>query len=504
MPIKNSKAFSLRLLAFISFITCLVAIGSATSVYLVARAQQMDTIQNKLVSTAKIAAGLVNAQDFAEVLQNKDRSSDAWKKVSSVLSRFQSSDGDVRFVYTLAPTSETEAKGLVQFVVDPSAPLDENGNGIVDPEEEPAKPGELYNAWENAPNMIRGFTQPIADSGYTEDKWGTFWSGYAPILDSNGTSLGLVGVDISFDQVRRLRNTFFAQVILVILAVLFTSIIISWVLSRHIAKPVRILSEGMQKVAEGELGTRITITSGDEFERLADQFNSMTYGLQERKRILGTLERYMSKEVANLAMQHEDQLTQPKRRRVTVLFCDIEKITAFAEQSTPEEMARVLGIFHEHMVECVFQNGGIVDKLLGDGLMALFGTPIALENQEECALNCALGMQAAMDRVRSLTGIPLQIGVGVHAGIVIAGNIGSSRIMDYTVIGDAVNVASRLEHLSREYPARILASQAATDSLQSKFKLESIGPIELKGRREPILVYQVFPSDADTQKSELL
>lgn len=490
---KTTKTFSLRLLVFISVITCIVAIGSATSVYLVARDQQMHAIQGKLVSTATIAASLVNANDFKEVIQNKDSSSPAYKRIAHILSRFQSIDGDIRYVYTIAPTPETESKGIVQFIVDPSVAFDGNNNGIIDPEEEPADPGELYNAKESAPNMIAGFHAPIADSAYTQDKWGYFWSGYAPILDSSGNTIGLVGVDMTVNQILLLRNTFIAQVVLVILAVLLTSIIISWILSRHIAKPVKILSIGMQQVSEGNLDTRIAIDSGDEFEKLADQFNSMTFGLQERKRILGTLERFMSKEVANLAMQHEDLLTNPKRRRVTVLFCDIEKITAVAETSSPEEMAKVLGIFHEHMVECVFRNGGIVDKLLGDGLMALFGTPIPLENQEECAIRCALDMQETMNRVRILTSIPLQIGVGIHAGIVIAGSIGSSRIMDYTVIGDAVNVASRLEHLSRDYPSRVLASQATIDSLQSKFKLESIGPIELKGRREPIMVYQVFP-----------
>jgi len=486
------KTFSFRVLLFISLITCLVAIGSATSVYIVARHQQIEMIEQKLVTTAAIAASLINRDDFHEVLRAHDTTSPAWHRIASILAQFQGDDRDVRFVYTMAPTTETASRGIVQFVVDPSIAKDDNQNGVIDPDEEPAKPGELYNARDNAPNMTKGFQEAIADSAYTEDKWGLFMSGYAPILDSNKQILGLVGVDITFEQIRTLRNAFILQVFLVIVAVILTSLLISWFLSRYIAKPVGVLSQGMEKVTNGDLETRIAIHSGDEFERLAMLFNSMVHGLKERKRILGALERYMSKEVADLVMQQEELLTQPKRRRVTVLFCDIEKITAFAEKASPEETAKLLGIFHEHMVECVFRNGGIVDKLLGDGLMALFGTPLPLENQEECALRCALDMQNAMQRIQELTGVSLQIGVGVHAGIVIAGNIGSSRIMDYTVIGDAVNVASRLEHLSRDYPARILASQSALDGLQGKFESESIGSIDLKGRQEPILAFQVI------------
>lgn len=127
--------------------------------------------------------------------------------------------------------------------------------------------------------------------------------------------------------------------------------------------------------------------------------------------------------------------------------------------------------------------------------MAIFGTPLPLENQEEAAIRCAVEMQAAMAVVRQVTGVPdLQMGIGVHAGVVVAGNIGSERIMDYTVIGDAVNVAARLETLSRNYPSRILTSQAVRDALQDKFVFEGIGPVELKNRREPLFAYQVLGS----------
>jgi|GEM_PF-1090869 len=488
----RSKTFSFRVLLLISMITCLVAIGSATSVYLVARHEQMASIRHKLVTTATTAARFINPTEFTQILSSKDTASPAWKHVAEQLRTFQRNDQDIRFIYVFASTPETETKGVVQFIVDPMLPNDDDSNGVIDPNEEPAKCGELYNARTSSPELLHGLKRPSVDINYTTDKWGQFMSGYAPIINAQGQVLGAVGVDITFSQLRKLRNAFILQCILVIIAVILTSILISWILSRHISKPVRILHAGIEKVGKGDLDTQIEIKSGDEFERLANRFNAMVAGLRERKRMLGALERYMSKEVAELVMQQEDQLSQVRRRRVTVLFCDIEKITAYAETASPEQTAKLLSIFHDHMIDAVFRNGGIVDKLLGDGLMALFGTPLPLEHQEEAAVRCAIEMQAGMAKIRELSGVNnLEMGVGIHAGIVVAGNIGSDRIMDYTVIGDAVNVASRLESLSRNYPSRILTSQAVIDSLQGKFEFVGIGSIELKNRKEPLFAYQV-------------
>ncbi len=484
--------FSLRVLFLISLITCLVGLGSATSVYLVARQQQLETIRNKLTTTAAIASKIIDPAEFKKVLEEGSSNSPEWKHIASLLAVFQQQDAEIRFVYAVAPTAETASKGIVQFVVDPSIPSDQNNNGIIDPEEQPAPNGERYNARENSPDLLVGLVKPSHDISFTVDKWGQFMSGYAPILDQNGKSLGAVGIDMTFEQLLRLRNAFILQCLLVLLAVILTSVGISWILSRHIARPVKILNAAMERVSQGELDTRITLKSGDEFERLAENFNSMLQGLRERKRILGTLERYMSKEIADLVLKQEDALSQVRRRRVTVLFCDIEKMSAIAETASPERTAHILTVFHEYMIDSVFRNGGIVDKLLGDGLMAIFGTPLPLECQEEAALRCAVQMQAAMVKVRELTDTPdLSMGIGIHAGIVVAGNIGSARIMDYTVIGDAVNVASRLENLSRNFPSRILASQTVVDGLNSKFLMESIGTVELRNRKEPVIAYEV-------------
>ena len=205
------KTFSFKILFMITVVSTIVAIGSATSVYLVARQGQIDSIRRKLVSAARAAAQFIKATDLAEVLASNSTNSVAWQAIAKDLNRIQSSDSEIRFMYVVAPTSETLSRGIVQFVVDPMIPEDFNQDGVLDPDEKPADIGERYNASEVAPALLTGLKQPAFDSGVTKDKWGYFMSGYAPILDEKGKSVGAVGVDISIDQLRKLRNSFIWQ-----------------------------------------------------------------------------------------------------------------------------------------------------------------------------------------------------------------------------------------------------------------------------------------------------
>lgn len=486
------STFSLKVLVFVSLITTVLAVGSATSVYLVARDQQMNQIHLTLLNTAKTIAALIDVKDFETAHKTLDTNSVAWHSIKRTLFQFQQHDRSIHYVYTMAPTSDTYSSGKVMFVVDPTVAEDLNKNGTLEEGELPAKPGEIYDAKENAPNLIQGFKVGISDSVFTTDKWGTFISGYAPILDSNGRSLGLVGVDMTFAQIDSLKQAFLIQVGLVIFAVILTSFLVSWILSKYISKPISQLCEGMEKVAGGDLRTHLEVTSQDEFGRLAKHFNQMTRGLQERKKMLGTLERYMSKELADIVLKNEGALTRPSRKVITVLFCDIQGMTAFAEQNTPQKLMQVLSTFQEHMAECVFNNGGIVDKMMGDGLMAIFGAPLDLTDHASAAIQCAIDMQKAMRLVRTVEDIDLEMGVGIHSGEGIVGNIGSRRFMDYTVIGDVVNVASRIEHLSRNYPSHILSTSSTLASTVKAYQHNEIGPVDIRGRKEPVLVHEII------------
>jgi adenylate cyclase len=487
------RRFSVKLLILLSFATCLIAIGSSWLVYSVARDNQLAWIKRKITVLAATAATFVDADTFARLDRPEKHGNADWQQVGAVLSRFQVSDPDIRFIYTMAALPETRQTGMLQFVVDPMPEADRNGNGQIDPDEKPAVLGESYDAGQLSPAMLDGFDGPTCDPELTVDRWGSTLSGYAPIRDAQGRTLGIVGIDVAAEHLAAMRKAFFWQCVIVVVTVVLTSLTISWLLARHINRPVQALHAGIQRVQAGDFDARIAVDTRDEFQQLAQAFNSMTAGLKERDFMRSTMECYMSRDVANEVLRlGPDFYKMSDRRRISVLFCDLRGMTAMAEQRQPEEVVRILNLYFTHMIDAVLEQGGVVDKLLGDGLMALFGAPLASERHEEQAVRAALAMQAAMDKVRAAAGLPtLSLSVGVHCGYAVVGSIGSGKRLEYTAIGDTVNVASRLEYHTREVNAPILVSEAVAEAVRGQFELDSIGRVSLRGRDTPVRVFTV-------------
>jgi len=180
---------------------------------------------------------------------------------------------------------------------------------------------------------------------------------------------------------------------------------------------------------------------------------------------------------------------------MTVLFSDIRGFTSVSEHGTPEAIVAQLNEYFGAMVEVVFRHRGTVDKFVGDMVMALFGAPVADPEHADHAVAAAIDMSAALARLNAgwaAEGRPvLDIGIGLNSGTMIAGNIGSQSIMSYTVIGDAVNLGSRIESLNKDYGTRILISQATRDRLTRPVVTRRKGEVTVKGRREPVVVWEV-------------
>ncbi len=220
--------------------------------------------------------------------------------------------------------------------------------------------------------------------------------------------------------------------------------------------------------------------------------------LQDRDR----LAKYFSKDVVDLVLNNPESLGQGgTRMTATVLFADIRNFTQLSTVMQPEQVVELLNRYFSTMVDIVFKNGGTLDKFLGDGLMALFGVPYAIENPEESAVRTALEMLAALqDMNRELEAkgtLRLDIGVGINSGPVVAGNIGSSQRHEYTVIGDTVNLAARLEALNKETRTQILVSASIHNAIKSTFRTRQLGPLRIRGKPEPIEVFAILPSDAE-------
>jgi adenylate cyclase len=214
---------------------------------------------------------------------------------------------------------------------------------------------------------------------------------------------------------------------------------------------------------------------------------------QQKHLLRDTISRYVSPHVLEEILNNP-QLLQlgGKRQRVTVLFADIWGFTSMAERLAPEAVVEMLNRFFTAMVDIVFEYEGTLDKFIGDNLMAVFGTPLEIDQPEVKAARCALAMLRRLKEMQAEGCQIGRLGIGINTGEAIAGNIGSERHMDFTVIGDVVNIAARLESLTRELDADILVGPETCAALASSFRLEPGPSVVLKGRREPLAVYRLL------------
>jgi adenylate cyclase len=206
------------------------------------------------------------------------------------------------------------------------------------------------------------------------------------------------------------------------------------------------------------------------------------------------LSRFLAPEVVEEISNRPELLQQAtETRTATILFADLKGFTTLSEQYPAREIGRILNVFLEEMTSAIMDNKGMVDKYIGDAIMGVFGVPVAADNHAAQATLAALEMQKRLKKVnQTLSGEnkpSLSIGVGIHTGEVIAGAIGSSRRMDYTVIGDTVNVASRIESLTREYPVDILLSSQTRDLAEGAIALEEVATTQVKGRQQKVTLF---------------
>ncbi len=215
------------------------------------------------------------------------------------------------------------------------------------------------------------------------------------------------------------------------------------------------------------------------------------------------LARYFSPNLVDRLAGGSHDFEAGRESKATVLFVDVVGFTRLMEGQPPQQTIDFLRVFHEHMAECIFAHGGTLDKFIGDGVMATFGTPDAQPDDESRALRCALDMVRSVEawnRGRRTRGLPVvRIAVGVHVGPVLMGAIGSRNRLEYSAVGDTVNVASRLEHLARAHDAAIVASAetlaAAVNSggfaVNDSKRFRPVGAVQVPGRVEPVEVFVV-------------
>lgn len=268
----------------------------------------------------------------------------------------------------------------------------------------------------------------------------------------------------------------------------------AWLASRLLLQPVQHLTAMARRVTLGEYGARVGLQRADELGELIETFNSMAAGLEEKERVQETFGRYVSPEVARAALEHDPELGGTLQE-ITVLFVDIRDFTRRSATAGPQRVVALLNRILPVMVDPIERHGGIINKFLGDGLMAMFGAPAARAEHADDALAAALEMVEALAVLnQSLVAAgeaPVRIGVGIHRGPAVVGNVGTPHRMEYTAIGGTVNLAQRIEALNRDLGTTVLLSEAAWRGLRRSIDARAIPGRTVKGIEQPITVYRV-------------
>ncbi|MCA9211707.1 MAG: adenylate/guanylate cyclase domain-containing protein [Planctomycetales bacterium] len=264
-------------------------------------------------------------------------------------------------------------------------------------------------------------------------------------------------------------------------------------IGRWLSEPIRHLKTAAARVHDGNLETRISLVRADEFGPMISEFNHMVRGLGERQRILETFGQHVGHKAATQILARDDKLGGTERE-ITVMFTDIRGFTAYSESRVAAEVVDTLNRFFSAMVDAIERHGGMVNKFLGDGLMALFGADRDASDHAIDALSAAAEMLVELETLNETLDPPVRIGVGIHSGKAIVGSIGSTKRREYTAIGDTVNVASRIESMTKRLDVPLLISESVHTKLPVEWqqKLKSHDRQAIVGRTTEIAVYSMM------------
>ncbi|MGO8993413.1 MAG: adenylate/guanylate cyclase domain-containing protein [Polyangiaceae bacterium] len=276
--------------------------------------------------------------------------------------------------------------------------------------------------------------------------------------------------------------------------VLFVGLAIALFLARRIGDGVRAISGAAAEVKDGKYVMVPEPAQRDELGLLALDFNAMVKGLIERDRLRETFGRYVTRQVADHLLAGKVELGG-ELIPVTVLFSDIRSFTTISERMPPRELLDFLNVYFSAMVESVMKHDGVVDKFIGDAIMAVFGAPVPRPGDALNAVKAALEMRARLAKMNEgfrARGLPeIRAGIGLHTGEVVAGNMGHVERMEYTVIGDAVNLASRLEGMTKELACDVLLSEDLYKEVAGSVDAEPLKRVHVKGREQEVMVYRL-------------
>jgi len=362
--------------------------------------------------------------------------------------------------------------------------------------------GSILKAMERSPYTPPSGVLPLGDhellkvQSYQENKRTLYDIAAAINVEGEGRRLKIGEIHLGFNQnsIIRAGRTAAVSIGLTTVAIILAGIVGMAVFVTILIKPIRLLVKGVSAIGAGNFDQKINIKRQDELGDLTDAFNEMAHSLREKEVIKGAFSKYVTKSVVDRILQHQDGLKLGgEKKEVTIFFSDIRGFTPMSEVLTPEEVVHLLNEYFTAMTAIIFKYEGTLDKFMGDAIMAVYGAPIDMPDHAERAVFAAIEMSAKMKELQAKWKAEgkreVNIGIGINSGEVIVGNIGSMERMEYTAIGDNVNLSQRLESVAEK--GQILISSATYEKVKDKVNATPLEPIKLKGKAEKVAAYSV-------------
>lgn len=436
-----------------------------------------EGIRERLGDAVGIAALQIDAQRHARLTASADETSPDYLALQRQLQQIRDRGTGMRFVYTL----RKNAAGEYLFVVDAE-----------EKESERSHLGDVYD--DPTPFMAAAFVPPyrvqIEDRFY-HDKWGDWLTSYAPLLKADGSLEAVLAIDISADKVLEYERRYLLIMVGVGIGICLLVALGSLIVSRRICRPLLLLEQDLARMQRFDLGADVRVPS-----RITEIIN-MERAINNMKNGLRSFKKYVPAElVGELITLRKEAVLGAERRQLTVFFCDIENFTGVTEHMPPEELARRMGVFFAGLTQIILRHHGTVDKYIGDSVMAFWGAPHPCEDQAARACLAALECHRFVTELSTewqaagVTGFSTRF--GINTGEAVVGNFGYEERLNYTAMGDSVNVASRLEGLNKEYGTKILISESTY--LQAKHVVEAriLDRVVVKGKSVGITVYELL------------
>lgn len=339
--------------------------------------------------------------------------------------------------------------------------------------------------------MMMTNPNPNAQTDFTDDRGERYLGAFSRIGFSDSAVISFIKEDVAFAMVYKIQRIIFWLSGVVLSA----AFLINLFFSRTFTRPIRTLTDASKKIRDGQYDIEIHSASKDELGLLTDSFRDMAHGLAERERIKEAFGKFVNRQMADLVMNSDVKLGG-ERRDVAVFFSDIRGFTELSEKMEPEDCVGFLNSYMSRMVSCVHRTRGIVDKYIGDAIMSVWGVPVSTGDDAFNAVNAALMMRGQLIELNKTRGTAkrpaIRIGIGIHYGPVLAGQIGSEDRMEYTVIGDTVNLASRIEALNKAFLTDILITEETADMVEDRIRLYPMQRIKVKGKSRPLQIYAVL------------